>query len=218
MDLEVNKPLVDLVNIPIGSRDWEWEKSFFQALVNGNVNVMMAEPQTGPDGWPYMFVETSLEATEPSLKLMQWISERGIGLALNVQKTQPDFVFSYGMIWSYRETAQFIVNPGETVTNEIEFQKGESIYAQNPSEQYLPKYARAILRKFLEDQGIKEPKFLLVSQDLKQFDLCFSLESLGNPPKEEHTGIAEALSWFLPTHYSIVLVSEKAFSKSFFLV
>jgi hypothetical protein len=31
---------------------------------------------------------------------------------------------------------------------------------------------------------------------------------LGNPPTKEHQGIAEAISWFLPPHYSIVLISE----------
>ena len=50
----------------------------------------------------------------------------------------------------------------------------------------------------------------MISQDNIHFDLCFSLESLGNPPDNEHEGIAEALSWFLPTHYSIVLISEKS--------
>jgi hypothetical protein len=32
---------------------------------------------------------------------------------------------------------------------------------------------------------------------------------LGNPPEREHEGIAEAIAWFLPNHYSVVLISEK---------
>jgi hypothetical protein len=48
-----------------------------------------------------------------------------------------------------------------------------------------------------------------VSIDQKNYDLCFSLESFGNPPETEHKGLAEALSWFLPAHYSIALISEK---------
>jgi hypothetical protein len=53
------------------------------------------------------------------------------------------------------------------------------------------------------------PRILVMSTDRKHYDLAFSLESLGNPPTKEHQGIAEAITWFLPPHYSVVLVSEK---------
>lgn len=215
---ESNKELLELLEVPLESRDWEWEKSFFQAFVDGKVDLMFDQPQSGPDGWPYMFVETAPDSKEPSLKLLQWLSERGIGLALNVKKEQPDYVFSYGMIWSYRESAQFVRKTDTHHTGEVEFKEGESVVAGEPSKDYLPEYARNILRKFLKDQKLEDPRFLIVSKDQKNFDLCFSLESFGSPPKEEHSNIAEAISWFLPTNYSIVLVSESAFNKKFYSV
>ncbi|HWU44373.1 MAG TPA: hypothetical protein VN132_13070, partial [Bdellovibrio sp.] len=57
--------------------------------------------------------------------------------------------------------------------------------------------------------AVLRPRILVMSTDRKHYDLAFSLESLGNPPQKEHAGIAEAIGWFLPPHYSIVLVSEK---------
>jgi len=83
------------------------------------------------------------------------------------------------------------------------------LHAGPPSPQYLPQYVRNILKEFFRDQGVLMPKILVMSADRKHYDLAISLESLGNPPEKEHQGIAEALSWFLPPHYSIVLVSEK---------
>ena len=68
---------------------------------------------------------------------------------------------------------------------------------------------RKILRDFFRDQGLLAVKILMMSQDGKNFDLAISLESLGNPPEKEHQGIAEAISWFLPPHYSLLIVSEK---------
>jgi hypothetical protein len=33
---------------------------------------------------------------------------------------------------------------------------------------------------------------------------------LKSPPQSEHAGIAEAIAWFLPAHYTVALVSEKS--------
>ena len=49
----------------------------------------------------------------------------------------------------------------------------------------------------------------MISENKTDYDLAFSLESLGNPPDKEHIGILEALSWFFPTHYSLMLISQK---------
>ena len=73
----------------------------------------------------------------------------------------------------------------------------------------MPKYVRRILKDFFMDQGLLNVKVLMISTDNKFFDFAISLESLGNPPQAEHEGIAEAISWFLPPHYSILLISEK---------
>jgi hypothetical protein len=53
---------------------------------------------------------------------------------------------------------------------------------------------RNILKEFFRDQGVFAPKILVMSSDRVNYDLVFSLESLGNPPVKEHQGIAEAIS------------------------
>ena len=81
----------------------------------------------------------------------------------------------------------------------------------SPTEDYLPKYVRQILKDFFRDQMVLQPKILVASKDSVNFDLCFSIESLGAPPEKEYNGICEAISWFLPQHYNITLLSEKSF-------
>ncbi|MEQ1665166.1 MAG: hypothetical protein ABL927_07315, partial [Bdellovibrionales bacterium] len=78
---------------------------------------------------------------------------------------------------------------------------------------FLPQYVRKILRTFFLDNGIKEMKILLLITEDKNFDLCFSLESAGSPPENEHMDFLEAVSWFLPAHYSLRLVSEEGLPK-----
>ena len=201
---------VQLLDTPIERRDSAWEKSFLEAFADSTVNLLFPDPKPGPDQWPYLFVQTATEGGEPVRQVLAWLSTRGIGLALNPQKTSPDFVLSYGMIWNFRETGKFISETPERPIGAFNLKPGQQFLTGAPSESYLPKYVRSILKQFLLDQGVYAPKVLMVSEDQKHYDLCFSLESLGLPPENERMGLAEALSWFLPSHYSIALISEKS--------
>ncbi len=200
--------LNELVKIPDEQRDHQWEINFFMAITSGNVKLMLDAPQQGPDGWPYMLAETSSEATEPANRIMQWAALKGVGLAVNPQKNYPDYVFTYGMLWHFKETGLFYRTADEAPVGVLEMEKGTGLHAGEPAPQYLPQYVRNIIKEFLRDQGVLRPRILVMSQDRKHYDLAFSLESLGNPDQKEHQGIAEAISWFLPPHYSIALVSE----------
>jgi len=196
---------------PDSYRNSGWEQAFFQGLVDGKVKLEKPEPITAPDGWPYLFAKTSPDATEPVVRIMDWLHTRGIGLVINGHKQVPDYVFSYGMIWNWKERGQFLTPTDRIGDGEIIFNAGDKVVAGPPTRDYLPEYVRQILFQFLEGQGIKTPKILVLSRDGRHFDLCFSLESLGSPPQNEHKGIAQALAWFLPSHYSIVIVSESVF-------
>ena len=188
------------------ARDEAWEHRFLELLPYALVNVIHPDPRTGPDSWPYLFVEISEASDEPATRVLEWLSERGIGMAVNPMKAIPDYVLSYGMIWNYRARSEFLT---EVVSGEI---KGGQIYVAAPTEEYLPTYVRGILRMFFHDQKVMSPRVTLISEDAKVYDIAFSVESLGDPPEKEHAGIGEAISWFLPSHYAIVLVSEKKIS------
>ena len=172
---------------------------------------MSEEPSPGPDNWPYLFTYSSNEAQEPVQDILNWLSDKGVGLVLNAQKDLPDYVFTYGMIWNYRETGRLRLSTKEAPhMGAAVFRPGQEIVSGPPNIEYIPQYVREILKQFFVEQGIKEKvKWLVVSGDGKHYDLCFSLESLGNPKKEEHLGIIEAFSWFFPNHFSLVLVSEE---------
>ncbi len=149
---------------------------------------------------------------EPTQKIMNWLSTRGIGMAVNTHKEYPDYVFSYGMIWHFMKTGLFF-RPNHNSNSNLELNPNQKIHAGAPTEDYLPETPRKILKEFFRDQGILSPKILLISSDGLNYDLAVSLESLKNPSESEHQGIAEAISWFLPPHYSIILISEKGFPK-----
>jgi hypothetical protein len=207
-DLSANQKLIELTQTPESTRSPAWEAQFFQALTSANLELLTADPQQGPDGWPYLLAKTSEEASEPAQKMIQWLAQKGMGLVVNPHKDYPDYVFSYGMLWSFKESGFFFRETEVKKEGAVEFDLKSIQHAGTPTEQYLPIYVRQILREFFRDQGVLAPKILVLSQDRVNYELAFSLESLGNPPDHEHAGVAEAIGWFLPPHYTLVLVSE----------
>lgn len=195
------------------NRNQEWDEKFFKLFSECELTFLTEDPQQGPDGWPYLLVETSGENSsghqDSAQKVLHWLSARGIGLVVNPKKLPyPDYVFSYGMIWSFRETGYFIKYENNSINKNFELNADTSVTTGPASPEYLPAYVRGIIRDFFRDQSVFEPKILMISVDGKNYDLCFSLESLSSPPEGEHEGILEAISWFLPPHYSIAIVSE----------
>ena len=205
--------LTELLKIPDSKRDHNWENHFFDELLKSRVNLLDEGPQVGPDKWPYLMVEISEKPTdEPVLKILEWLSTKGIGLVINPAKEYPDFVFPWGMIWNYRETGLFRLNEVSQTVGTVELKNEQGLIAGAPNPKYLPDYARPILRQFFMDTGLMNVKILLISQDGQPYDLDFSLESLGNALPAEHAGILEAISCFLSTHYSLLLTDEKDLS------
>lgn len=205
----MHESLTNLAHSTDNQRDTHWEDRFLHALAGSSVQVLSPDPQTGPDGWPYLMVNTDTmssdaPATEPVQAILQWLATRGMGMAVNPQKSMPDYVLTYGMIWSFRETGKFIrrgLNFDEDFVGEIKI--------GSPTSEFLPVYVRAILREFFRDQGILEPR-ITVATNQGRAHLIFSLDSLRNPPAHEHAGIAEAIGWFLPTHYVVRFATEES--------
>lgn len=201
-----------LLQQPENARDQAWEAAVLDGLINTKVQLQSAEPQEGPDGWPYLFARTGADATEPFSKLVEWLAGRGIGLVVNAHKMLPDYVFTYGMLWSFVETGRFLDQDADRIpTGEIDLSTDGSSVMGAPTEKYLPPYVRAVLRDFLSQQGFQQPRILVVSQvsNYRNTDLVFSLESLRGIEGKDQKTMAEALSWFLPMHYSLVFASEK---------
>jgi hypothetical protein len=209
----VTKTVADLLKVDVVKRDSAWDLAFTKALPQARFNLLEQQAKVGPDGWPYLFVQIDDKGTESADQVLRWCSTRGIGMAVNPNKDMPDFVMTFGMIWNYTERGELITALPESASredrDEVTLEHGQKVKVGPPSDGYLPTYARTVLKQFLFDQGVLNPKVLvMLSDDELDSDLCFSTESLDDPPEEEHSGIAEALAWFLPAHYSVVLLSE----------
>lgn len=200
--------VAQLVEIALANRDEAWELEFLRELPKSRIRVLEQAPVSGPDGWPYLMVSTDGDVDDSVASVAQWLASRGVGFVVNPEKSLPDFVLSYGMVWNFRERGQFLTATTNARSEKLEIRDGQQLYTGAPSNAFLPTDVRAVLKDFFKRQRVFGPRLLMVSTDQVQWDLAFSIESLGSPPEKEHLGIAEALSWFLPAHYSLALISE----------
>jgi hypothetical protein len=196
-------------------------------------------PVYGPDSWPYMVVQASIKNQEltigePLDRLMGWLCEKGVGLAVVDSKGDSDAVLSYGQVWSWIHRGETPCELSSELPSEIPMEETSNIpststsnftfdvtkvtHAGEPADHYLPGYVRRVLKQYLNDQGLISVRILSIGINSSEFHLCFSAESMGSPPKSEWPGIAEALSWFFPRSYSILIVSEKSLPFSFHLL
>lgn len=197
-----------LVQLPESQRDQRWESEFLDGILSQKVSVIEnGEPVAGPEGWPYLRIKTG-EGEEPFVQIARWLASRGIGLVVNAHKMTPDYVFTFGMLWNFLETGRFVEPSLPPAAGAVDF--SERPVQGPPTEKYLPSYVRSILREFLKDQELNDVKILVASsRDFAQTDLVFSLESLGSIDSKDQRSLAQALSWFLPLHYSIVFAQEQ---------
>ncbi len=201
----------ELLEIPLDERDEKWELAFFKALPKTKFDFLSDSPIEGPDGMPYLAVKITDDG-EPTDKVLEWLGEKGVGLAINPDKETPDYVFTYGMIWNFLVNGEFISDDKkrDEGSKEVKLTPGQEMMAGTPSETYLPPHVRGLFKEFLFEQGVLKPRIVMLSENGTDYDLCFSLESLGNPPDEEWQGILQTFSWFFPLHYSFTILSESA--------
>ena len=140
----LQRQVIDCLKVKDTNRDQAWQEQFLSLLPSSYVTVLSSESQQGPDGMPYFLVQVEENSKEPLVKLLHWLSQKGIGLVAHPEKDYPDYIFTYGMIWHFKETHSFL-NPHKK--NLQTSQKAKAFVGQ-PSQEFLPLYVRLILKQF----------------------------------------------------------------------
>lgn len=198
--------LNELLAVKSKLRDGEWETNFLSSVQAGQIRVLSQDPQSGPEGFPYLLTTSYGEGQQdPFQRVAHWCADTGVGIVLNPTEDGEDYMFTFGMLWNYKYRGEFYSfwSHDEASTD------GDKMVIRKMTDVFWPEKPRRIFREFLMQQSILSPKVVLFSKTAKSDpELGISLESLGNPPAAEHQGILEAFSWFFPRHYTLLLVKE----------
>ena len=225
-DLEKTAILTNLFEVVKEKRDENWNNEFLTHVAQASF--VCGDPQIiqGPDGFPYFQLETPMpnkpfQCYVISHMISDFILERGIGIVINANKGEPDWVFSYGSLVNFASREEFYTAGTTLQLPKIEtLGENENILIGQPSEAFLPAAARNIIRQFLEQQGIGEVKIALMSRKYNDEDEMLQELITNLTPQKIGKNLYEALqthlNWFLPTHYSMVAMDEDGSLKDHF--
>ena len=207
--------LSELLQVQSDQRDILWVAEFLRRV---RTEPYWANTEFGfeaPDGFFYfgLFSERSDEAPHQVTveELVQHATERGCGIAINPDRAQPDWFFTYGHLWSLRELGVFDVNvEGLTLPIEEVVVSGGGVLLSDPSPEFFPPYARTALRRYLARAGLNSVGVALVEdpEHEPQRSLLFSVFREDFHDEDRFDAVLYMIDWHLPPHYGMRSVAK----------
>ena len=171
-DITKTQIMVDLFAVPADQRDEIWQQTFYENVQTASFACGNPQIFNGPDGFPY-FVLTTPEPHKPfesfCIRNMKddFILDKGFGVAINPSESSVDWVFSYGDIVNLHLNNEFYSKKASIEIQNVEIiQKEEKVLIAQPSESYLPRQTRQVLKSFLQSIGVKRPKLMMVCRTI----------------------------------------------------
>jgi hypothetical protein len=230
--------LADLFPVPRDHRDQAWIQRFYAAAPNATLLSFDPQVATGPDYFPYFQMAVpSLARVVPSgpevslARVLDHLLDIGCGAVIYgdaaCRWNEPEWVFGYGDLLSYRIYGRFDGPRRETGNNPEASTGGHStvldhdqeVLVAAPNESYFPSTARRAMGRYMREvyrhpnpgvllvtvPGLNPPMNLMVNLTAAQYqgDLRKLEAALGR------------LSWFLPNTYSLIATPESMQSSRF---
>lgn len=226
-DLSKTININSLLEIPLKERDEKWVAEFLENIDESTFQLADSELIIGPDGYPYFQLENApkdqnFQAFVIKHKAKSFLLKKGMGLAINTHKEQPDWIFTYGDLVNYCLNNEFYSDESifSKKIDETSVDKDEKILVGQPSETILPADLRHNLREFLVNMGIKEPKIMLIARNYDdehavRQDLVFNITPAMFQTEHDFNQIMASISWFLPRHYSYIGLDEQTVENGF---
>ncbi|HNB52842.1 MAG TPA: hypothetical protein PK530_12915 [Anaerolineales bacterium] len=215
--------ILSLLATPDDQRDAAWVAQFYAHIVDCSMTDDIPQVFFGPDHFPYFGLKTppaDQSYQEFCIRsVLEKLTEDGVGVAINREGLNAEWVFSYGDLLTLRMFGAFEVSGSENVWGVASGPQGNQVLVSQPSETFLPGYARKVIRQYMQKMmGIAEPRVFLLSRPgiTPPQELVFSVfrEDFATP--EIFQGAMGALRWFLPRHYGMVSVPKDSQWEQYF--
>ncbi len=214
-----------LLQMPRQQRDAQWLEDFLQAIPFAILGYRDPQVIQGPDGFPYfqLFVLQPDQNTETATLdelVKEFLIEEGLGVVINPRGEEADWVFAYGDIVNYFINNTFSIpennfsRGGEenTITADMQLLVGDA------TENTLPPAVRKVLREYLVNVGITEPKVAVIIKMISErqtMDLVFNITQEVFESEADFSNFMQSIGWFLPQHYSYLAIGENELARFF---
>jgi hypothetical protein len=207
-DLQKTQALGALFVVPPERRDDAWRARFFENIAEASLACGNPQVSQGPDGFPY-FALSMPQAGKPFdafcvAHVLDLCIEKGFGIVINPAQGNPDWVFTYGDLCDFRTRGTFEDEPVPAPPEPSA--AGRQVMVGAPSEEFLLPSARAVIRAFLKQVGVKEPRVLLLidPRAVPSKALAFSFFPDEFPSMDHYNQVLGRLGWFLPRGRGVV--------------
>jgi len=213
--------VLSLLQTPDDQRGPDWLTQFHTNIVDCSFTDDTPQVFYGPDHFPYFSLNTP--PTDQPFQafcirsILEKLTEDGVGVVINRNGMSAQWVFTYGDLLTLRmfgtlEVSQpFPVRQGKPDPDPETLSKGKQVLISQPSEAYLPGYARKVIRSYVQRMmAIPEPGVFLLSRAgvMPAQELAFSVFPENFANQELFNGALGALAWFLPRHYRMVNIPK----------
>ena len=207
--------ILSLLQSPDNQRGPGWLSQFYEAIVDCSFTDDTPQVFYGPDHFPYFGLNTP--PTDQPFQaycirmILEKLTDDGVGVVINREGMNAQWVFTYGDLLTLRMFGTFEVTQFDPSSGIETVSKGKEVMIGQPSEDFLPGYARGVLRNYLQRMmAIPEPGvFLLLRPGVTPTqELVFSVFPENFASQEIFQGALGALSWFLPRHYRMVNIPK----------
>jgi hypothetical protein len=222
-DLQKTAVLERLFRTPREQRDANWLAEFYAAAPDASLKVGEQQLIQGPDKFPYLALYLPAEGEEFTAfcisQILNNCLEHGVGCVIAPDKSAPEWVFTYGNLWSLHSYNTFDATP-PAKGEEEPLKAGRQVLIASPSDTFLPPFARHVIKHFLNNAGILHPQVLLISDasSTPTQSLAFSVYPDDFPDSESYQGVMNRLkAWFLPPHYGLIALPRSSDYESHFV-
>ena len=223
-DLNLTNKIFQLCEIPLSDRDEKWRAELISALPLASFKCGDPQVSRGEDGFPYFQLHlpeanTEFQCYVIDKMLDDFLLESGFGVTIH-SKHQVEWVLSYGDLVNYHLNKSFYSDNGffSKQQNDETISETEEVMIGIPSESILHKKQRKVLKEYLTNNEVKEPKILLMARKKGNAitqDLVFNITNENFETEERYRNVMYYLSWYLPRHYSYVGIKEETFQDAF---
>lgn len=209
-----------LLQDPGYARTQGWNRQFLENLPEADFRCSDPQVIMGPDGFPYF----QLLLPEPNVGfdnfcILQmkddFLLSDGLGVVINPKEPEPDWVLTYGDILNLHLNGVFYLDSDQFVKlkNTETIPTGTQLVSGQPAEAILPSITRQVLRRFFQNNGIHNPKVVLLYRNnppITGIEIFFNITPAQFPSEEVFYNFLNAIKWFLPRHYAVASADEKS--------
>lgn len=211
--LDATQELIKLFVMPRDRRDADWVRNFFELIPNAALVMPEQQVLQGPDQFGYFVLNTPTSGEPFSAVTVGDVTEhcleQGLGLVINPGKGQPDWVFTFGSLWSKKQFDLYDTTPLAQTTAEDPSATQMTLGA--PTDDVMPPFARSVMRHFFHGRlGVELPGVILIHNPAQAPSqaLVFNLYREDFPDDEQFGQVMHFVRWYLPNHYAVATVPK----------